>query len=296
VTAAALSAERQRRDFAVGIAFAVAASVGLGLAVAVSRWAYLGGTNAVTVAAMRGIFALAFMYPCCAALGKPLRMPRKATLQALGLGVIASGSFYGNIASVQYISVGLSALLFFTFPPMIALVSFALGERASLRKIGAVATSFAGLVLMLGLSAGELDGRGVALALLAAGATTANSILLQRTLKDQDGMVATFWMVVVAAAILVAAALGSGELQWPTAPMGWWGMAGVVFFQATCIPLWFLAIPRVGALRSGVVSNVQPVVSIVAAWLMFGEVLTPVQFAGGALVLGGVLLMQARRS
>ena len=40
----------------------------------------------------------------------------------------------------------------------------------------------------------------------------------------------------------------------------------------------------------------KPVVSIVAAYAMFGEVLTPVQMLGGLLVLGGVLLMQARRA
>jgi DME family drug/metabolite transporter len=296
MTAAAVPAERERRDFALGMAFALAASVGLGLAVAVSRWAYLGGTNAITVAATRGAFALALLFVCCLVMRKPLRMPARATLHALGLGAIASCSFYGNIGSVQYISVGLAALLFFTFPPMIAAMSFALGERASPRKLAAVAVAFVGLLLMLGLSPGDLDGRGVGLALLAAVATAVNSVWLQRSVARQDPMVVTFWMMISAAAILAVAAAASGDVQWPTAPMGWWGMAGVVFFQSTCIPIWFLAIPRIGALRSGVVSNVQPVVSIVAAWAMFGELLTPVQFLGGLLVLGGVLLMQARRA
>jgi drug/metabolite transporter (DMT)-like permease len=295
MTAAAVPGDRQRRDFALGMIFAVTASVGLGLAVAVSRWAYLGGANAITVAATRGVVALALLFVLCLAMKKPLRMPRRATLHALGLGAIASCSFYGNIGAVQYISVGLASLLFFTFPPMIAVMSFALGERATPRKLAAVTVAFVGLLLMLSLSLGDIDPRGVGLALLAAVAVAVNSVWLQRGVGRRDPLVVTFWMMVSAAAILVTAAALSGEVQWPTSPMGWRGMAGVVFFQSTCIPIWFLAIPRVGALRSGVVSNVQPVVSIVAAWAMFGEVLTPVQFAGGAMVLGGVLLMQARR-
>lgn len=295
MTAAAVPVERERRAFALGMGFAVAASVGLGMAVAVSRWAYLGGTNGITVAATRSVVALALLLVVCVAMRKRLALPRRAALHALGLGAVASVSFYGNIASVQYISVGLASLLFFTYPPMIALLSFALGERVSLHKVVAVGMAFFGLALMLGLSLQQVDLRGVGLSLAAASATAVNAVWLQRSVGDRDPMVVTLWMMIAAAVILVIAATASGEVRWPTAAHGWWGLASVVFFQSTCIPLYFLAIPLIGALRSGVVTNVQPVVSILAAWLMFGEVLTPVQFVGGALVLGSVLLMQARK-
>ena len=295
MTPAAIAGD-DRRSLAIGLALAFGSSVGLGLAVAIARFAYLGGTNGITVAAVRAVTALALMYLVCVALRRPLGLPRGVSLQVLLLGLCVSISFYGNIASVQYISVGLSALIFFTFPPMIAVVSFLLGERATGRKIAAVSLSFFGLALMLGLSAGDVDLRGVALALIAACAVTCNAVLLQRTLRRQDPMVITFWLTLVAAPILIAAATLSGEVRWPISATGWWGLAGVAVLQSACIPLWYLAIARIGALRSGVVSNVQPVVSIVAAWLLFGEVLTAVQFLGGALVLGGVLLMQARRA
>lgn len=296
MTAAAVPAERERRDFALGLALAVAAAVGLGMAVAVSRWAYLGGTNGITVAATRGVVALGLLLICCLALRKRLLLPRRALLHSLGLGALASGSFYGNIASVQYIPVGLAALLFFTYPPMIAAMSLALRERVTPRKLAAVSISFLGLAVMLGVSVQNVDLQGVGLALMAATATALNAVWLQRSVADRDPMVVTLWMMVAAATVLLVAALVSGEVRWPSAPVGWWGLAGVVFFQSVCIPLYFLAIPRIGALRSGVVTNVQPVVSIVAAYAMFGEVLTPVQMLGGVLVLGGVLLMQARKS
>ena len=296
MTATVLPAERERRDFALGLALAVAAAVGLGMAVAVSRWAYLGGTNGITVAATRGCVALALLLVCCLALRKNLLLPRRALLHSLGLGALASGSFYGNIASVQYIPVGLAALLFFTYPPMIAALSLALREQVTPRKLAAVSISFLGLAIMLGVSVQNVDLRGVGLALMAAAATALNAVWLQRSVADRDPMVVTLWMMVAAATTLLAAAVVSGEVRWPIASVGWWGLIGVVFFQSVCIPLYFLAIPRIGALRSGVVTNVQPVVSIVAAYAMFGEVLTLVQMLGGLLVLGGVLLMQARRA
>ena len=62
----------------------------------------------------------------------------------------------------------------------------------------------------------------------------------------------------------------------------------VVSLQAASIPLYFAAMRRVGALKSSMVTNVQPVVSIVAAFVLYGELLTPVQLAGGALTLAAV--------
>ncbi len=44
--------------------------------------------------------------------------------------------------------------------------------------------------------------------------------------------------------------------------------------------------------RSGLTSMVEPVVAATVAWLWLGESLGPVQIAGGAAVIGGVLLLQ----
>ena len=40
------------------------------------------------------------------------------------------------------------------------------------------------------------------------------------------------------------------------------------------------------------ITNLQPVVSIVAAFVLYGETLTPVQLAGGIMVLTAVWVMQ----
>ena len=99
-------------------------------------------------------------------------------------------------------------------------------------------------------------------------------------------------MATVAAVVLAAVTLGSGAMQAPATPSGWLGLALVVVLQSSSIPLYFLAMPRIGALKAAMVSNVQPVVSIVAAFALYAELLTPTQLAGGAMVLGAVWWMQ----
>ena len=49
---------------------------------------------------------------------------------------------------------------------------------------------------------------------------------------------------------------------------------------------------RLGAARAALVSTVEPVYTIVAAGILFGEQLTPTQLAGGAAILVAVLVAE----
>ena len=73
--------------------------------------------------------------------------------------------------------------------------------------------------------------------------------------------------------------------------------AGVVLLQGCSIPMYFASIPRIGTETSAIINNLQPVTSIVAGYALFGEAMTLSQVAGGAMVIGGILLLQvaARR-
>ena len=78
----------------------------------------------------------------------------------------------------------------------------------------------------------------------------------------------------------------------PVTTLGWIGAAGVVLLQGCSIPLYFASIQRIGAETSAIINNLQPVTSIVAAYLLFGEAMTQSQVAGGGMVIGGILLLQ----
>jgi drug/metabolite transporter (DMT)-like permease len=276
-----------------GLIMAAAAASGLGLAVAVSRYAYEGGTNGLTVAASRSCVAVLILVLFCWATGRQMRVAFRDWLNMAGLGVLMSMMYYGNVGSVEFISIGLAALLFYTYPPIVAIIyALILRERVPAPKVLALGAAFAGLALMLGASLGVSDGRGVALALGASFACAWNAVWLARRVAHLDGVVVTLHMALVAAPILLLLTLSTGSVQVPDQTIGWLGLAGVVILQCTAMPFYFVAIPRIGALRSAMVSNVQPVVSIVAAYIMFGELVTAVQFAGGVLVLGGIALSQ----
>jgi len=75
------------------------------------------------------------------------------------------------------------------------------------------------------------------------------------------------------------------EMRMPTNAVGWSGMVGVAVLQAIGAPLYLFAIAKVGALKTGMATNIQPVTAIFEAWVLFDEVLGALQALGGALVL-----------
>ena len=276
-----------------GIALALLSAIGLGLSVAIARYAYEGGTNGLTVASLRSLALAAALFVYCRATGRSLGLGRADRRRCASLGLLMAMGFYGNVGAVEYISIGLTALLFFTFPPLIGLIQ-AILDRAwpALAKVAALAAAFAGLATMLGASLGASDPRGVALVLGAAVAVALNSVGMVRLVGHVNPLVGMFHMAITAAVALPVLALATGSVQLPVSGTGWAGMLGVVALQCASLPLYFVAIARIGALESAMLANIQPVTSIVAARVLFGELLGAAQLAGGAMVLAGVMLMQ----
>jgi len=108
------------RSRVIGFGLALAASLGLGLAVAFARIAFEGGTDGQSVATVRAWFVVLVVGLWCIVSGRGLGVDRRTWLHCLGLGTLLAYMFFGNIGAVKYIPVGVAALLFFVYPPLIA--------------------------------------------------------------------------------------------------------------------------------------------------------------------------------
>ena len=76
----------------------------------------------------------------------------------------------------------------------------------------------------------------------------------------------------------------------------WPGLLGVGFASTfLAIQTFYAGARRIGAAQAALVSTVEPVFIISLAALLYGERLTLVQLAGGALIVGGVVLAQTAR-
>ncbi len=283
-----MSASRQRNGFAL----AAISAVSFGSAIAIARYAYDGGANGITVASFRALVMATGIWLFCLGSGRNMRLPSHLIPHVIGLGFLLAIMYYGNVGSVEYIPVGLAALVFFTFPPVIAVIETLLDRRLPpTLKLVAVIGGFIGIAMMLGVSLGNAHPIGIALALSASAAAALNAVWMARKMVGYDMIQITAYLTLVAAVALPVLCFFKGGPQFPIGVVGWAGMIAVAALQSLGIPLYYASIPMIGALKSAMVTNIQPIVSIIAAFLLFGEVLTGLQLLGGAIVLISIWLM-----
>ena len=90
---------------------------------------------------------------------------------------------------------------------------------------------------------------------------------------------------------LAAVARGGPDLSFGPAGWGWIGAIALVS-TVGAILTFFAGLARVGPSAAAILSVFEPVVTVALAAAAFGESLAAVQFAGGALVLMAVVVMQ----
>jgi drug/metabolite transporter (DMT)-like permease len=77
---------------------------------------------------------------------------------------------------------------------------------------------------------------------------------------------------------------------------GWgWLAALALVSTVAAVSLFFAGLRRVGPTTASILSTAEPVVTVLLAFLVFGELLGAVQLLGGALVLGAVLVLASYR-
>ena len=86
--------------------------------------------------------------------------------------------------------------------------------------------------------------------------------------------------------------------DWTAIPSaGWLAFSYSTFLSIVyCYLIWSHGIRSIGISRTVAYSNITPIVALFGAWFMLGEVPSPGQFAGVALILGGVFIVRTRKS
>ena len=242
-----------------------------------------------TAAALRCIYAL----PVLALIAARAPVPsRQALAPALAGGVVLGLNLVAWHHAIDRIGAGFATVLANTHVIFVLAGVLAAGGVAARRSLLALPLPLAGVVLIGGFGSGsQLDGLGIALALVAGGAYAAFQLLFDRSIR-LSGTIAwpLFVATLGAAASALAAAILSGEDLVPPPS----GQAWMVLLALGPQTLGWLLIAhgvvRLRALPCHSCSTVQPVLTTIWGILAFGEHMRVLQAAGVVLVLGGVLV------
>jgi len=155
-----------------------------------------------------------------------------------------------------------------------------------------------GLVLVLtNAKAGTLDPVGAVLALAAAMVYTTYILTSQGIAGRISPTVLSALVCTGATVTLTAGTALIGDLQ-PGAvtAAGWgWLLSLAVVSTVVAVSLFFAGLRRVGPTSAAILSTAEPVVTVILAFLVFGEVLGPLQLLGGAFVIVAVLVLASGR-
>jgi drug/metabolite transporter (DMT)-like permease len=274
---------------------------------ALSAGTYIAGKRAlaelspVEVALSR--FVLAALVHAVVLWRMRVRFERRDLAGIAGLGVLAVAVnqllFLGGLALS---TPGHAALLYAMTPIFVFLAEWLRGrERATALKVTGIVVAFAGTVVVLA-------GRGV-LGIAGARDMLLGDVLLLfavvawavyavggKSYTGKYGGLATGSGTLVAGTLLCAPA---GIFLFDTADvaaMSGWGLASLGYLVlVTSIVAWLIyywALGRADASRVAIWSNLQPVLTALIAWVVYGEPLTAPFLAGGAMVVAGVLLTE----
>src|SRR5581483_5405294 len=107
-------------------------------------------------------------------------------------------------------------------------------------------------------------------------------------MKNLDPNAHNMTVMTVCAAVCVPMALASCEMLLPPTVHGLVGLAGVIATYFIGVIAFFAALKRIGAVRTALLSQLEPVVSVLAAILILQEHVTAVQAVGIALVMAAL--------
>lgn len=285
-----------------GTLMCLASGAAFGAMAVFGKLSYDEGATVGTLLVVRFGLAAVLFWLLLAARGS-LREVRRLGRRDLGLALALGAAGYalqagGYFAALERIDASLLALILYTYPAMVAGAALAIGrERLNGRKVAALLLASSGLVLVLaGAGAGALDPLGAALGLGAAMVYTTYILVSERVVaRVRPPVLAAIVCTGAAASLLVGTTL-LGELRPADLTAAGWGWLACLAVISTvgAVSLFFAGLDRVGPTAASILSTVEPVVTVLLAFLVFGEVLGAVQLAGGALVLAAVLVLNLR--
>jgi drug/metabolite transporter (DMT)-like permease len=290
-----------------GLILAAIAAVLFSAKAILAKFLYRHGIDAVTLIALRMLFALP-VFAVVAALetwrarerGDRLTSRERWQIVLLGLLGYYLSSFL-DFWGLQYISASLERLILFLNPTLVLLIGVLfLRQRVAGRQWAAMAVSYAGIVLVFWENL-RIGGSHVVLGsalVFGAALSYALYLLLSGELVRRVG---SLRLVAYAMCVSTVACLVQFFLVHPPSmlvqPLPVYGLSLLNALACTVVPVYLtmFAIARIGAGTTSQTAMIGPVSLVFFGWWLLDEPVTALQLAGTAVVLAGIALLSRVR-
>jgi drug/metabolite transporter (DMT)-like permease len=227
------------------------------------------------------------------------RMPWREAARFIVLGGGGQALLVGMaLSSLKYIGVATLAFLFYSYPAWVTLVQTIRGaEPVTARRLGALALSFGGIVVIVGLPG--VSGMPVAGIALAVGAAMVYGMyipLMQWLQKTHSVAVTSAYAKIGSAICFLLLALQDRSLTATMSGTAWEAIIALTLFSTVLPALFFLmGLMRLGAVKTAIVSTVEPFLTALLGAVVLRQAVSADMLLGGAMIVAAVVLLQVRR-
>ncbi len=215
-------------------------------------------------------------------------------------GVAVSGMQFFYYYTISQIQVGPAILLQYLQPIWVSLFAFLFqNEPISKRKVAALFLAVAGAYLMVGgyqIDLLRLNKIGILSGLIASFFFTFYALYGEKGLKKYDP-----WTLILygfgISAVLYMAFVSPVKILRDGHPWKVWIAFIYISVFSTLIPFgfYFKGMERIRATRASITSTWEPLIAGISAFIVLGEILSPLQIGGGLAVIAAIVLLQMAR-
>ncbi|WP_339104019.1 EamA family transporter [Haloterrigena salinisoli] len=283
----------------VGIGLVLASAVGFGT---VGIFGTLAGDVGLSIST---ILVFRFAIATLALWGLLVLQGRRRLLggRPLGWAAVLGIGGYGGMSGfyfwgLEYLTAGLVAIVLFTFPAIVVVVTIATNpERINRTLVAALCLSLGGVALIVGADPAGADPRGVLIMLGSAICYAGYMLGSERVLESVEPQVLTAHVLPASGLLFLGIGVVGGTFGVPAATDATaWGMLVALALLSTAIPICLLyaGLSKIGASRASIISTAEPAVAVVLGAAVLEEPVSTTTVLGGALVVVGVILIQRR--
>jgi len=280
-----------------GLFFAVISAIAFGSMAVLVKLGYDAGMDGAVMMQFRFTYAAAILGAILFLKDRTLlRITRAGLVRCAFLGLVVywlqTTCFVGALATIP---ASTTALVLYGHPVVVALLStLFLGMRIDRTLVLSLLLVMAGCCLVFyDAFLREVAFTGLAFAIGAMAFFSCYLILVQVMLKGVRPLTATFYVMLFAAVSFTL----SGDIgAWlrPTSASVGLGLALGLIPGALAVSFLYLAIEKIGSAYACIFSSIEPVFTLALAAVLLGEPVVPLQLAGAALIVAGIVIPNAR--
>jgi len=279
-----------------GIGLLLLSVLGFTTSILAANRALKDGIDVHTINALRYSMTIVLLFLFQKIRGKQLILLKRERYTGMALGISVFMTGVGYLSATKYLPISLAVLIFYTAPFFVAIISrFTENEPITISRLVAIVIAFIGIALALGIQTETtLNWQGVAFALLAAFGYAGLVCVSSLTMKTVNPQAVNFHCLVSGTVLFVVFLLFTGGPETAISQSSWLKLGFSSLSLTVGFMTFFTGLEIVGPVKTSMLMNTEPILTIILATIMLGERLSSVQWIGAGLVVVGIILITGK--